>query len=94
MGLYDKIFLFMEVNSGYRECIIPLKYYKLFSTLFYSSILLKDSALKSLEISVAQKGAELSEWEERVRRLQEEKIALIKEKQELKKQVDALEEQV
>ena len=84
----------MEVNSGHRDCIIPLKNYNFFKFFFHSSLLLKDSALKSLEISVAQKGAELSEWEERVRRLQEEKIALIKEKQELKKQVDALEEQV
>ena len=54
----------------------------------------QDSAIKTLEISLAQKTEELVEFEQRLRKLQEEKILLLREKQELSKQVEALEEQV
>ena len=59
-----------------------------------NSFSLQDSAIKTLEISLAQKTEELVEFEQRLRKLQEEKILLLREKQELSKQVEALEEQV
>ena len=54
----------------------------------------QDSQIKVLNNSLMQKQDDLLDLEKKVRKLNEEKVTLIKEKQEMHKQIDALEEQV
>ena len=54
----------------------------------------QDSQIKILTSNLMQKQDDLLELEKKVRKLNDEKVVLIKEKQEMNKQIDALEEQV